>query len=218
MNQQQNKKPTTAEKETRYYPTSLRMEGDEDLQKDFVGEAAVYNSPSEDLGDFVEVIEPGFFDEALSISDTRCLVNHNNEKILGRVGADTLTLELTDTGLNYRCTNPGTSYAKDLAISISRNDINKSSFAFSIKRKYNGDDMDGDEWEMRADGVWVRRLLPNGCKYIYDVSPVTFPAYPDTSTALRGLEAAKKASKVTPPKKQKRKTTLANKKRYVNIL
>lgn len=175
--------------ETRIHSHEIRMSG-EGNERNFVGMAALYNSESQDLGGFIEIIEPGFFDEAIENSDVRCLVNHDPNQLLGRTSSGTLELTLTDEGLGYNCTNPGTSFANDLAISVDRGDVRESSFGFTVKSEYYGDDEDGDRWEFGPDGIWRRFLIPNGCKRIFDVSPVTYPAYPQTSVAQRSLQAA----------------------------
>lgn len=188
----------------RYFPTDVRMEEDEGKTY-FVGNAAVYNSRSENLGwgdvRIFEFIEPGFFDEALAKSDIRCLKNHNSNLILGRrkPGAENPTLELSaDGALSYRCLCGDTSTARDTMEEMKRGDIDGSSFGFSIKYISDGDDIDGIRWERQENGDWYSYLVPNGCKRIYDVGPVTFPAYPDTSSGLserqhRSFEAAKAA-------------------------
>ena len=178
----------------------------------------MFNSESEDLGGFIEIVEPGFFGDALRNSDIRCLINHNWEKVLGRESAGTLTVEESENGLVYRCSNPGTTYANDLAISIERGDINQSSFGFTIKSKDQGDDIDGQRWEKGPDEVWRRYLVSNGCKRIYDVSPVTLPAYPDATVGQRSLEDHIKKTTKTEENKETLTELMEAKKRYLDLL
>ena len=67
---------------------------------------------------------------------------------------------------------------EDIFESIQRGDISKSSFAFTIAQG-------GERWEER-DGMTYRYITE--FDRIYDVAPVTFPAYPDTSVAKRSFE------------------------------
>ena len=77
--------------------------------------------------------------------------------------------------------------------SLARGDIDQSSFAFSLNS-------DGQKWEEVTEGektVIVRTIKK--VTRLYDVSPVTYPAYPDASVALRSLEAVKATNPQTFP-------------------
>jgi HK97 family phage prohead protease len=151
-------------------------------EKDVIeGQSSVFGQYSEDLGGWVEIIEPGFFNGVLS-GDTRALFNHDPNYVLGRTTNQTLELTQDDTGLNSRIYPPDTQWARDLLITLRRGDVNQQSFSFRLKRLSNGDEMDGDEWYILGDKI-VRRLKKDGCKELYDVSPVTYPAYPQTSAS-----------------------------------
>jgi hypothetical protein len=139
------------------------------------GYAALFNSLSEDLGGFREIILPGAFTKSIEDGDIRCLVDHDSSKILGRKKSGTLRLKQDERGLWYEADLPDTSYANDLVVSLTRKDVDGSSFGFRAVT---------ERWEMR-DGMPVRILSDLHC---FDVSPVTYPAYLDTSSALRSLE------------------------------
>lgn len=163
-------------KERRNFPvTELRIENRDD-QTEVVGHAAVFNSLSEDLGGFREQVEPGAFDDVLQ-DDVRALLNHDPNLILARTKSGTLRLAVTDKGLEYRFTPPETTTGKDLLISLQRGDIDQSSFGFRVKE---------DVWEER-DGEIHRRIIK--FERLFDVSPVTYPAYPDTDVAKRELRS-----------------------------
>lgn len=172
-------KPVTKmEKEVRLLNTEFRAETIEG--RDVVrGMASVYNSWSENLGGFREMIMPGAFDDVLN-DDVRALVNHDPNLILGRTKAGTLRISAGENGLEYEYDNGGQTYANDLLISLKRGDVNQSSFSFSVARK-------GAEWRDGKDGIMERII--HKVSRLYDVSPVTFPAYPDTSVAKRDLSA-----------------------------
>lgn len=144
------------------------------------GFAAMYNRETELWPGFFEVIEPGFFDNVLT-NDVRALKNHNDDWVLGRTKAGTLRLSSDAEGLRYEYDDPGTTYSRDLLISIERGDIDQSSFGFSVREG-------GDTIERQERGgqiVRVRTLKKGGAETLFDVSPVTYPAYHDTSVALR---------------------------------
>lgn len=148
------------------------------------GTAAVYNQRSVDLGGFVEIIEPGFFRDVLD-QDTRAYFNHDRNWILGRRAAGTLELRDTPQGLAFEAQYPDTQLVRDMVITpMQRGDINQCSFAFRVKSKWSGDDIDGDEWTKEGD-LAVRTLKAGGCRELADVSVVSEPAYPQTSAEAR---------------------------------
>jgi HK97 family phage prohead protease len=143
------------------------------------GYAAVFDSDSEDLGGFIEQIERGAFKEAIQTSDVRALFNHDNNFILARTASGTLRLYEDERGLKYEFEAPRTSMGNDLLEMIKRGDISQSSFGFTV---------DDDEWSNKG-GIAFRKIKK--VKRLYDVSPVTFPAYPEASVAVRKLEQLK---------------------------
>lgn len=161
------------------------------------GYGAVFNSLSENLGGFREIIKPGAFDDVLT-DDVRALINHDNNLVLGRTAANTLSIGVDNTGLKYSIDLPETSYAKDLRISIDRGDINQSSFGFTVE---------SDDWQEDEEGRLIRTI--NKVGRLFDVSPVTYPAYPDTSAAVRSMEQYKTTlSQSTQIELEKRKREL----------
>ena len=149
-----------------------RIEADKEART-ITGYAAIYNSDSEDLGGFIERMAPGSFDGRLQ-DDVRVLFNHDNNLVLGRTISGTATLEVDEKGLKYTCQLPDTSYAKDLIELMERGDVTQSSFAFTIE---------DESWEERADGMLIRTVKKVG--QLYDVSPVTYPAYTEATSGLR---------------------------------
>ena len=169
-------------KETRVFPISeLRLIKPKEGPTTFEGYAAVFNKLSEDLGGFREKIKPQAFKKAIKISDTRALFNHDSNFVLGRLSAKTLDIREDDKGLKFRVVPPATQWAKDLMVSVERGDISQCSFGFTLAKS-------GDEWSDK-DGEMIRTIREVG--QLLDVSLVSFPAYPDTSVALRNMEQAK---------------------------
>lgn len=138
------------------------------------GYASMFNKRSQDLGGFIEEILPGAFASSLENDDVRGLINHQPELILGRNKSGTLRLFEDENGLKYEIDPPNTTYANDLLESLKRGDINQSSFAFEVIE---------DEWDVR--GVLPIRYIRK--VKLYDVSPVTYPAYLDTTVGVRAL-------------------------------
>lgn len=162
--------------------TELRVLPDGDKKK-ITGYAAVFEKMSEDLGGFKEIIERGAFKKALKKSDTRALWNHDPSVVLGRVSAKTLRLKEDEQGLRIEIDPP--SWAGSYMESIERGDVREMSFGFTVET---------DKWETK-DGMNLRTIL--AVRELPDVSPVTFPAYPDTSLALRSMQAWADAAKGT---------------------
>lgn len=144
------------------------------------GYAAVFNQLSEDLGGFRERIAPGAFTKALG-DDVRALFNHDPNIVLGRTRSKTLRISEDQKGLAIEIDPPATPAAASLIESLRRGDISQMSFGFQTVN---------DQWEM-VDGAMVRTLME---VRLFDVSPVTYPAYPQTEAALRSLDEFRKLS------------------------
>lgn len=143
------------------------------------GVAAVYDQQY-DAGYFIETIKPGAFARALSEKqDVRCLFNHDVNNLLARTKSGTLRLEDSPEGLKYEAdTDPQTSVGRDVARMIERGDLDGCSFSFTVRK---------DAWrdEFDSNGRYVRSYREIEDLDLYDVGPVTFPAYTETSVGLR---------------------------------
>jgi len=153
----------------------LRQEGDDNV---VVGYGSVFNTLSNELGGFREIIAEGAFDGRLE-DDVRFLINHEGLP-LARTTNGTLRLSTDERGLKYEARVANTSVGRDLIELMRNGTINQSSFAFVVE---------DDSWEMR-DGINVRTI--NKVSRLYDVSAVTYPAYEEASVALRSMEEWKK--------------------------
>ena len=168
--------------EKRIFNIETRVDSTDDGKDVVVGYASVYDSRSNNLGGFYEFVERGVFNEDLiNSSDVRSLINHDPNLILARSTSGTLKLSADERGLKYEFEMPETSYGKDLAISMKRGDITQSSFAFTVAE---------DEWSTDDEGNNIRTIKK--IDRLYDVSPVTYPAYnmaeSDLVVAKRGLK------------------------------
>ena len=172
------------ERERRNFPVEeLRTITDGDNPKHIVGYAAIFNSLSEEMYGFKEKIDPGAFAETIGADDIRALKNHNSDYVLGRNKSGTLTLSEDQRGLKIDVVPPDTQWANDYIASIDRSDIDQMSFGFrTLEERWEGEYPDE-----------IRTLMK---VQLFDVSPVTFPAYPDTEVGLRSLEEYRKTLKV----------------------
>jgi HK97 family phage prohead protease len=155
-------------------PLEIREKGEGELM--LVGLAAPYETLSEDLGGFREVIEPGAFGD-LSREDVYAAPHHDPRQIVGRVSAGTLRLDDQEDGLHFEVDLPDTTAAKDLIESVKRGDIKGNSFTFSIE--------DPDEIDFsKEDGQWVQRVKPDSALLIEVAPGVVNPAYRETEVEV----------------------------------
>ena len=139
-----------------------------------VGYASVFGKTSVDHGGFTEEVARGAFAETIAKDDVVALVDHEPTRILGRKSAGTLRLSEDEAGLRMEIDVPDTTIGRDLVTNVKRGDIKGASFAFRTIT---------DDWRMQ-DGKAHRTLIK---VTVRDVGPVTFPAYNDTSVAMRAL-------------------------------
>lgn len=147
------------------------------------GYAIRFNSLSENLGGFKELIAPEAVDRTINEGlDVRALVDHDSAKVLGRTRAGTLTLRKDSKGLAIQIEpDDEISYAKDIMRAVARGDVSGMSFGFSVMPG-------GDHWD-EQDGMPLRTVHD---MRIAEVTIATFPAYRETdvSVAQRSLHAA----------------------------
>jgi len=151
------------------HDVEIRSVGDKHLVE---GYAALFNVRSPDLGGFIEQVDRKAFNKTLKESDVRAVINHDENRLLGRSSAGTLKVSTDSKGLPYEVLLPDTTYARDLRVLMERQDIRESSFAFRAI---------DDDWE--EDGDVILRTLKE--VQLVDVSPVTYPAYLTTTSGLR---------------------------------
>jgi HK97 family phage prohead protease len=169
----------------------IRVETRADGATTISGYAAVFDSPSQDMGGWTEIIKPGAFTRTLKENpDILLLRDHNWTQILGRTGAKTLELGEDGKGLWYRAEIPDLSYARDLIVSIKRGDIRGGSCGFNTADE-------GDKIT-RVDDKIVRELLDVD---LYECTITGNPAYLGTSAQVRsspGLVARIQSAQSTP--------------------
>ncbi len=163
---------TDPERRTFNEPVELRAEGEKRVA---FGYAAVFGKLSQNLGGFVEQVAPGAFTKTIQEQDVRALFNHDEDHVLGRMGAGTLRMVEDDDGLAYEIDLPNTTIGRDVAEMLRRDDIFGSSFGFRVIE---------DEWGETEQGFPLRTLKQVSLR---DIGPVTFQAYLDAPAALRSL-------------------------------
>lgn len=150
-------------------------ENGEDSNK-ITGYALKFNRWSDTLyGFFREKIDSRALDNA-NMSNVVALFNHDSNKILGRTG-NNLTLSVDDIGLRFDVELNNTTYAQDLKENIRSGIVSQCSFAFSVTE-------DGDEWNESKDNNGIYERVIQSIDTLYDVSPVTTPAYSDTEVVV----------------------------------
>jgi HK97 family phage prohead protease len=188
-------------------------ENDENHEPIIVGYASVFDSLSETLGGcfpFKEKVECGAFAESITKDDIRALFNHDPNYCLGRNIAGTLKLAEDEKGLYVAISPPKTAWANDLLESMKRGDITQMSFGFFVLE---------DEWSVEGD-MDLRTLKK---VKLFDVSPVTFPAYKATECNVRsGDEILKEHQDIENARKTKEKqektAQMTMKKQKFNLL
>jgi uncharacterized protein len=187
------------ERETRFLTGEVELRAAAETEKPRIrGYAAKFSTESEPLGkegrQFIEVISRGAFDEVLG-DDVRALFNHDPNQILARSknGAGTLTLGTDETGLFYEFEAPDTQAGRDLMENIRLGNVDQSSFGFSVRKE----DQKWDERQTESGESLLIRTIHKVAR-LFDVSPVTYPAYPDATVALRSLQEFRESEPLPP--------------------
>jgi HK97 family phage prohead protease len=165
-------KNMSAETERRTYKIEVRAQPESRVIE---GYAAVFETPT-DMGNYLEEIASGAFDGA-DDTDVVALFNHDANYPLARTSNGTLELSSDARGLFYRFEAPDTTFGNDLLKMVRSGLIAQSSFAFTIRK---------DNW-MQEAGMKPKRRIEQ-VDMLFDVSPVTYPAYKETSATARALQ------------------------------
>lgn len=157
---------------TRFTTAEYRRREDSNVVE---GMAVVFNREA-DMGWFTEEIDRHAFDNA-DMSDVVLNLNHDNNILLAGTRNGSLELQVREDGLFQMSDVIDTTQGRDVMKLVDKGLITKMSFAFTIAR-------DGEIWETRDNGIEHRTITK--IDKLYDVSLVTFPAYPQTSAWARG--------------------------------
>jgi HK97 family phage prohead protease len=159
----------------------VRSGTDDDDTPTIRGYAAVFNEWADIIpGVFRERIAPGAFRKTIREADVRALVNHDPNYVLGRNRAGTLQLREDKHGLAVEIVPPDAQWARDLMVSMKRGDISQMSFGFRPVK--------WTEEPAEDPGKPLEVTLQEA--RLFDVSVVTFPAYPQTEAWARSAIAS----------------------------
>jgi HK97 family phage prohead protease len=138
------------------------------------GMALPFNRDSEDLGGFVERIDSKAVEKTLTDSDVVMLWQHDSTEPITRESTG-LKLETREAGVFFEA-NAEDFTERQLDL-LQRGVVKQMSFGFVTVR---------DEWQQDQEPV-VRTLLDIDLR---EISPVTWPAYRQTTVAVRSAEEA----------------------------
>lgn len=146
----------------------VRAEGD---GMTFTGYASVFNSPSEDLGGFVEYVAPGAFKRSLqSRNEVKLLWNHDSGEPLASLRGGTMQLIEDEVGLRVTAKLPNTTRGRDIAELLRTKVIDSMSFGFNVIK---------DSWSRDGQTRTLESVR------LFEASIVSFPAYAATTATVR---------------------------------
>lgn len=157
--------------ERRAAVSAIELRAKDDARPTIEGYAIVFESLSEDLGGFREIVAR---DATIEMDDVRALWNHDRNYVIGRESSGTLSIQRDDRGIKVSIDPPDAQWCDDLISSIRRKDVREQSFGFKVLPN-------GDSWQETSSGL-VRTLRGISLK---EVSIVSFPAYAETDASLR---------------------------------
>jgi len=148
----------------------VRAEGD---GMTFTGYASVFNSPSEDLGGFVEYVAPGAFKRSLqSRNEVKLLWNHDSGEPLASLRGGTMQLVEDEIGLRVTAKLPNTTRGRDIAELLRTKVIDSMSFGFNVIK---------DSWSRDGQTRTLESVR------LFETSIVSFPAYSATTATVRSV-------------------------------
>ncbi|NLS28165.1 hypothetical protein S2M10_31740 [Sphingomonas sp. S2M10] len=167
-------------RETRAFSSAIEVRAvtAEQQTRTAAGYAALFNTKTDIGGYWTETIAPGAFTKSLQERDVVALHSHDRGRVVGRLGAGTLTLREDATGLAFENPLPDTTDGRDLSVQIDRGDIPGMSFGFAARK---------EQWDETVDPPH-RTILEAA---LFEITYTSSPAYPDTTVGLRSLEHAR---------------------------
>ena len=163
--------------ELRYFEGKVEQRGEEGR---IFGYGAVFDSPSrilfsKDIGEFIETIDKRAFDSILKDPNLVITANHDKNLLLGRTGSGTALVGVDERGFWFDVKPPES--RADILESVKRGDMAGASFSFDV----------GEE-EWTQEGRDLPRRHVRSFKSVFDVGPVTYPAYLETTVATRSYQ------------------------------
>lgn len=128
---------------------------------------------------FKEQFKKGAFTESMTNDDQLALWSHDTSKVLGRTKNGTLRLFEDDIGLRFELDLPNSTLGNDAYETIKRGDVDGVSFGFQMQKQ---------EWDENDVENITRSILK---AKLLEISPVAFPAYPDSQVSARSHDPYK---------------------------
>ncbi len=142
------------------------------------GTAIVFDQPA-DMHGFSERIARSAL-EHVDLNDITLLVNHDGTGIPLARSPKTLTLNVTDSGLEMRAELPDTEQGRSVYEAVRRGDLSQMSFAFDIANQ---------EWDEQKHERTITEI-----GRVYEISIVNRAAYPQTNVQARNDLAGKEGN------------------------
>lgn len=169
--------------ETRNLVTNdIEVREGENGQRTIIGYAVKWEMKSHTMGyfrRFKEQFRKGAFTESLSNDDQLALWSHNTSQVLGRTKNGTLRLYEDEIGLRFELELPNTTLGNDAYETIKRGDVDGVSFGFRMQQ---------EEWDETDPDNIIRSITK---AKLLEISPVAFPAYPDSQVSARSHDPYK---------------------------
>lgn len=156
----------------------IRKNDDGTQSRTIEGYAIVFNQWSKRLGWFVEQIDSRALD-GVDMSDVVATFNHDFDKPMARSKKGTLKLEVDKRGLKFSFDAPNTTSGNDLLENIRNGNVDGCSFMFTV---------DGEEWEWSKDNNEPDKRTVTKIGSLFELGPVTMPAYDQTTVAARSRD------------------------------
>jgi len=175
---------SSPEPERRYISFNQEMRAIEEESKLIIEGYPIVYDVYAPLWGFREIIRKGAATEALKTADEMVLWDHESAQPMARHSNGTLETKEDEKGVFIRADVSKTVWGRNGHEAIRNGVIDKMSFAFDIER-------DGETWSTdEIDGAKIETREILEFSHIYDYSPVSYPAYEDTSVQARGKDLA----------------------------
>lgn len=167
--------------ETRYLKITEVRALEAEGKRTIGGYAAVFEKLSENLGIFHEIrekIQPGAFAESIRNDTQMAFWNHNNDLPIGSTKNGSLRLREDSYGLSFELDLPDTQIGRDVYTNVKTGIVDGMSFGFRATS-------DKVERGSKESDPIIRTLLKG---QLVEVSPVVYPAFPQTEVESRSLD------------------------------
>ncbi|ALC52847.1 peptidase U35 [Bacillus cereus] len=128
---------------------------------------------------FKEQFKRSAFTDSLTQDDQLALWSHDYSQVLGRTKNGTLRLFEDEIGLRFELDLADTTLGDDTYKTIKRGDVDGVSFGFQMVK---------EEWDESDPDNIVRSVTK---AKLVEISPVAFPAYPDSQVSARSHDPYK---------------------------